>query len=53
MFDQKSTTVNLLTTIDEVMDNTKFEVSPDGKTLTLTVRQTGQTKAQTVVYNKM
>jgi translation elongation factor EF-1alpha len=37
----------------EVMDHTKFEVSPDGKTLTLTVRGAGQANAQTVVYNKM
>jgi len=37
----------------EVMDHTKFEVSPDGKTLTLTVHGTGQAKIQTVVYNKM
>jgi len=37
----------------EVMDHTKFEVSPDGKTLTLTVHGTGQANAQTVVYNKM
>jgi hypothetical protein len=37
----------------EVMDHTKFEVSPDGKTLTLTIRETGQPKALTVVYDKM
>ncbi|MGH9496336.1 MAG: hypothetical protein ACRD3B_15155 [Candidatus Sulfotelmatobacter sp.] len=37
----------------EVMDHTKFEVSPDGKTLTLTVHAAGQAKAQTVVYTKM
>jgi len=37
----------------EVMDHTRFEVSPDGKTLTLTVQGTGQANAQTVVYNKM
>jgi len=37
----------------EVMDHTKFEVSPDGKTLTLTVHGTGQANAQTVVYNRM
>ena len=37
----------------EVMDHTKFEVSPDGKTLTLTVHGTGQANAQTVVYDKV
>ena len=36
----------------EVMDHTKFEVSPDGKTLTLTIHDTGQPKALTVVYDK-
>jgi len=36
-----------------VMDNTKFEVSQDGKTLTLTVRNTGQPKPLTIVYEKM
>jgi hypothetical protein len=37
----------------EVMDHTKYEVSPDGKTLTLTIRETGQPKAQTIVYDKI
>ena len=37
----------------EAMDHTKFEVSQDGKTLTLTVRETGQPKALTIVYDKM
>jgi hypothetical protein len=37
----------------EVMDHTKFEVSPDGKTLTLTVHETGQPKALTIVYDKI
>jgi hypothetical protein len=37
----------------EVMDHTKFEVSQDGKTLTLTVHETGQPHAVTIVYNKM
>lgn len=37
----------------QVIDHTTYEVSPDGKTLTLTVRGTGQLKAQTVVYDKM
>ena len=37
----------------EAMDHTKFEVSPDGKTLTLTVHGTGQPNALTVVYDKM
>ena len=37
----------------EVMDQMKFEVSPDGKMLTVTVQGTGQSNAQTYVYNKM
>jgi hypothetical protein len=37
----------------KVMDHTKFEVSPDGSTLTLTVHETGQPKAVTYVYDKM
>jgi len=37
----------------QVMDHTTFEVSPDGKTLTLTVHETGQPKALSIVYNKM
>ncbi len=37
----------------QVMDHTKFEVSPDGKTLTLTINETGQPKPLTIVYNKM
>jgi hypothetical protein len=37
----------------EVMDHTKFEVSQDGKTLTLTIRETDQPKALTIVYDKM
>ena len=37
----------------EVMDHTKFQVSQDGKTLTLTIRETGQPNALTIVYDKM
>jgi len=37
----------------EVMDHTKFEVSQDGKTLTLTVHEAGQPKALTIVYDKI
>jgi hypothetical protein len=37
----------------EVMGQTKYEVSPDGKTLTLTISETGQPKALTIVYDKM
>jgi hypothetical protein len=37
----------------EVMDHTKFELSPDGKTLTLTIHNTGQAKPLTLVYDKM
>lgn len=36
-----------------VMDHTTFEVSSDGKTLTITVHETGQSKAMTYVYDKM
>ena len=38
---------------DKVLDHTTYEVSPDGKTLTLTVRETGQPKALTIVFDKM
>lgn len=37
----------------KVMDHTKYEVSSDGSTLTLTIRQPGQPNAQTIIYNKM
>src|ERR1700751_2264338 len=37
----------------EVMDHTKFQVSQDGKTLMLTIRETGQPNALTIVYDKM
>jgi len=37
----------------KVTDHTKYEVSSDGKTLTLTIRETGQPKALTIVYDKM
>jgi hypothetical protein len=37
----------------QVMDHTKFEVSQDGKTLTLTIREPGQPKALTIVYDKI
>ena len=37
----------------QVMDHTKFEVSQDGKTLTLTVHETGQPHSLTIVYDKM
>jgi hypothetical protein len=37
----------------EVMDQTKFEVSQDGKTLTLTIRETGQPTPLTIVYDKI
>ncbi len=37
----------------QVMDHTKFEVSQDGKTLTLKIRETGQPKTLTIVYDKM
>jgi hypothetical protein len=37
----------------EIMDHTKYEVSPDGKVLTLTIRETGQPKPLTIVYDKI
>ncbi len=37
----------------QVMDHTKFEVSPDGKTLTLTVHEMGQPHPITIVYDKI
>jgi hypothetical protein len=37
----------------KVMDRTTFEVSPDGKMLTLTIHETGQPKTRTIVYDKM
>jgi hypothetical protein len=38
---------------NEAMDHTKFEVSQDGKTLTLTIRETGKPKALIIIYDKM
>jgi hypothetical protein len=37
----------------EVMDHTRYEVSPDGKTLTLIVHEIGQPKALIIVYDKI
>jgi len=37
----------------QVMDHTKYELSQDGKTLTLTIRETGQQKPLTIVYEKI
>lgn len=37
----------------KVMDHTRFEVSPDGKTMTLTIHETGQPNALTIVYDKV
>jgi hypothetical protein len=37
----------------QVMDHTRYQVSPDGKTLTLTIHETGQPKPLTIVYDKM
>lgn len=38
---------------DKVLGHTRYELSADGKTLTLISRATGQAKAQTIVYDKM
>lgn len=35
------------------MDHTKFQVSSDGKTLTLEIHESGQPNAMTIVYDKM
>jgi len=37
----------------EVMDHTKFTVSNDGKTLTLSIHETGQPHVLSIVYDKM
>lgn len=37
----------------QMMDHTRYEVSLDGTTLTLTIRETGQQKALTTVYDKI
>ena len=37
----------------KVVEHDKIEVSPDGKTLTLTVHETGQPNPLTIVYDKM
>jgi len=37
----------------QVMDHTRYELSPDGKTLTLTIHETGQAKPLTIVYDKI
>ena len=36
----------------QVMDRTMYEVSPDGKTLTLTIHDAGQPRAISIVYDK-
>ena len=36
----------------QTMDHTRFQVSPDGNTLTLTIHETGQPNALTIVYDK-
>lgn len=37
----------------EVMDHTQYEVSPDRKTLTVTIHESGQPNAVVIVYDKM
>lgn len=37
----------------KVMDHTRFEVSPDGKTLTLSIHETDQPNPLTIVYDRM
>jgi hypothetical protein len=39
--------------MSQVMDHTKFVVSEDGKTLTLTIHGTGQPHDAIIVYDKM
>jgi hypothetical protein len=38
---------------EKVMDHQKLEVSPDNKTLTMTIHETGQPNPLTIVYDKM
>ena len=38
---------------EQVMDHTRYQVSPDGKTLTLTIHETAQPKPLIIVYEKM
>jgi len=37
----------------QVMDHTRYELSPDGKTLTLAIHETGQAKPLTIVYDQI
>ena len=37
----------------QVLDTTEFKVSPDGKTLTLTVHEQGQSKPLVFIYEKI
>ncbi|HEV2115222.1 MAG TPA: hypothetical protein VGR48_04290 [Terriglobales bacterium] len=37
----------------QVLDHTRYEVSPDGKTLTLTIREVAQPKPLIIVYNRI
>ena len=37
----------------QVMDHTRYEVSTDGKTLTLTIHEMDQPKPLTIVYDKI
>jgi len=37
----------------EVVDHTKYHISPDGKTLTMTIHDTGQARSISIVYEKM
>lgn len=38
---------------DTVVEHDKWEASPDGKTLTLTIQETGQPNSLTIVFDKM
>jgi hypothetical protein len=38
---------------DQVVEKRKYQISPDGKTLTITTLQTGQPRPQIMVYDKL
>lgn len=53
-YDTNDHTLEMTDTVKgRVIDHSRFEVSPDGKTLTVTLHETGQPNAMTIVYDKM